>query len=68
MSHLKVTFRRDTSVVWRVHNPILLENELCRESDTGKWKIGDGKTPWNGLPYRTDIPETIVIRNGGYLK
>lgn len=32
-------------------NPILALREMAVESDTGKFKIGDGVTPWNDLPY-----------------
>jgi hypothetical protein len=30
-------------------NEILLERELCFETDTGRFKVGDGSTPWNDL-------------------
>lgn len=32
-------------------NEILLERELCFETDTGLGKLGDGVTPWNDLDY-----------------
>lgn len=44
-------FRGDESEIWAVKNPILLENEPGRETDTNKVKFGDGFTRWNDLPY-----------------
>ena len=44
-------FRRDVATAWASVNPVLLDGEMGIESDTDKFKIGDGTTPWNGLPY-----------------
>lgn len=44
-------FRRDTAANWTSVNPILLDGELGIEVDTDKFKIGDGVTAWNSLPY-----------------
>lgn len=43
--------RRDTAANWTAANPTLLAGELGYESDTGKWKVGDGSTVWNSLGY-----------------
>lgn len=32
---------------------VLLAREVGYETDTGKWKIGDGTTAWSALPYPT---------------
>jgi len=48
-----VQVRRDTAANWTSANPILLAGELGHEYDTGKMKVGDGTTNWNGLPYLT---------------
>lgn len=32
-------------------NPVLLRGEVVYEADTTQFKVGDGTTPWNGLPY-----------------
>jgi len=45
--------RRDTAANWTTNNPILLAGELGHEYDTGKMKVGNGTTNWNGLPYLT---------------
>lgn len=44
-------FRRGTASLWASSNPILLSGELGLETDTAKFKIGDGTSAWNSLPY-----------------
>ena len=43
--------RRDTASGWTTVNPTLLSGELGYESDTGKWKVGNGSTAWSSLAY-----------------
>ena len=43
--------RRDTASGWTTANPTLLSGELGYESDTGKWKVGNGSTAWSSLAY-----------------
>lgn len=43
--------RRDTAANWTSANPTLLAGELGYETDTGKWKVGDGSTAWTALGY-----------------
>lgn len=43
--------RNGTAASWAQHNPVLLAGEMGVETDTGKFKFGDGTTPWNQLPY-----------------
>lgn len=44
-------FRRDSAANWTSANPILLSGELGLETDTAKFKIGNGTSAWNSLPY-----------------
>lgn len=44
-------FRRDVAAAWTAANPVLLAGELAIETDTDQFKLGDGTTPWNALPY-----------------
>ena len=44
-------FRRGTPAEWTTKNPILLSGEAGLELTTGHYKIGDGITRWNDLPY-----------------
>jgi hypothetical protein len=43
--------RRDTAANWTSNNPTLAAGELGLETDTTKYKIGDGATAWNSLAY-----------------
>jgi len=43
--------RRDTAANWTAENPTLLAGEIGIESDTLKWKVGNGTAAWNSLAY-----------------
>jgi hypothetical protein len=43
--------RYDTAANWTAANPTLLAGEIGIESDTLKWKVGDGSAAWNSLAY-----------------
>jgi len=43
--------RRDTASNWSSENPTLLNGELGYETDTGKWKVGNGSAVWTSLAY-----------------
>jgi hypothetical protein len=47
-----IQYRRDTSSNWTAVNPILASGEPGYETDTSFFKLGDGTTPWSGLPYK----------------
>jgi len=49
---VRFQFRADTAANWTTIDPVLLANELGRETDTGKIKIGDGTTAWSSLGYQ----------------
>ena len=49
---VQLKLRGDTAANWTSVNPTLLANELGRETDTGKIKIGDGSTAWSSLAYQ----------------
>jgi hypothetical protein len=44
-------FKINTRSAWASQNPVLLAGEPGVESETENLKIGDGRTPWSGLPY-----------------
>jgi hypothetical protein len=46
-----IQFRRQTAALWTSNNPILNLGELGIETDTKKFKIGDGSTHWASLAY-----------------
>lgn len=51
MPFVRLQFRRSTADDWTTGNPLLAIGEMAIESDTQLFKIGDGVTSWNELPY-----------------
>ena len=47
----KIQLRRDTAADWTSGNPTLAAGEFAWESDTNRFKIGDGATAWTSLGY-----------------
>lgn len=47
----QIQLRRDTASAWASANPILLAGELGIETDTNKFKFGNGTTSWSSLSY-----------------
>lgn len=45
--------RHNTAAIWTQYNPILLLGEIGFETDTHRFKVGDGETPWEQLDYYT---------------
>lgn len=46
-----IQLRRGTAAQWTASNPTLAVGEPAFESDTGKFKIGDGSSTWTSLAY-----------------
>ena len=46
-----IQLRRDTAANWTSNNPTPAAGELCIETDTDYYKIGDGATAWTSLGY-----------------
>ena len=51
--NLTIKQLRKTAAQWTSDNTILADGVLGFETDTGKYKIGDGATAWNSLSYPT---------------
>jgi len=47
----RIQLRRDTSSNWGILNVTLSSGEIGFETDTNKFKIGNGSTTWSGLEY-----------------
>jgi hypothetical protein len=64
--------RRGTAEQWTSSNdgdgPILNAGEIGWESDTNKFKIGDGVSYWADLTYFVDATDVIEASLGGYLE
>lgn len=55
----RIQLRRDTAANWTSVNPILAQGELGVETDTLKFKLGDGTTAWNSI-------SNYIINTGRY--
>ena len=65
---VQIQLRRGTASAWTSANPTLAIGELAIETDTDKYKIGDGSTAWTSLGYSsfpsTAISNTVVDAKG----
>ena len=69
-----IQFRRGTAAEWTSANSVLASGEPGFETDTLKFKIGDGTTAWNSLAYEgggasaftdlTDVPASYSGQAG----
>lgn len=50
----KLQVRRDTAANWTSTNPTLASGEIGFETDTLKFKVGNGSTAWTSLKYSQD--------------
>lgn len=53
---VQMQVRRGTAAAWTAANPTLLAGEIGYETDSGKFKVGDGATAWAGLGYSNPGP------------
>jgi len=60
--------RRGTATQWTTANPVLNAAEIGWESDTNKFKIGDGTNNWSALTYFVDATDVIAASLGGYVE
>lgn len=61
---IRIQIRRGVSAEWTLKNPVLAEGELALESDTKRYKIGDGVSGWNSLGYGGFQEVSILIPCG----
>jgi hypothetical protein len=47
----------------RLPTRLLLSKEIGLETDTRKWKVGDGTTAWNSLAYYNSVPAGVSTFN-----
>lgn len=50
----RIKNRIDSAENWTSNNPTLLDGEIGFESDTGRYKIGNGESDWNNLEYKNE--------------
>jgi hypothetical protein len=63
---LKIQLRRDLAANWAANNPLLLNGEIGIETDTLKFKIGNGTQRWNAIEsyaFKPGQPNGIATLN-----
>lgn len=60
-ANTRIQLRRGTAAagVTQWTTQVLYAGEIGYETDTGKFKIGDGTTAWNSLPYASVLPSEL---------
>ena len=56
--------RRGTAAQWTAANPILAAGEIGFETDTSKFKMGNGSSAWTALTYFANATELAAIVDG----
>jgi hypothetical protein len=59
----QIQLRNDTAANWTSTNPILAAGEFGIETDTLKYKLGNGSTAWASLTYAS-LPATALVSGG----
>lgn len=57
---VKIQIRNDTKNNWTTQNPVLLKGEMGVETDTRKFKFGDGVSDWKTLEYASATGAIIM--------
>ena len=62
-----IQVRRGTASDWTTTNPTLASGEIGYETNTGKFKIGDGSVVWASLAYSAIKPSDLDALIGNYV-
>jgi hypothetical protein len=66
---VRIQLRRDTAANWVSSNPTLRAGEIGIETDTLKFKVGNGSSPWNSITaYANVVPSDLNTTLNGYLE
>jgi hypothetical protein len=66
---VRIQLRRDTAANWVSANPTLRAGEIGIETDTLKFKVGNGSSPWNSITaYANVVPSDLNTTLNGYLE
>lgn len=57
---VRLLLRRASASQWAGTNPTLLAGEPAAETDVGRFRIGDGATPFNGLRAFLSVPSAAI--------
>ena len=61
MPFIQFQLRRGTDALWSSTNPVLAAGEMALETNTNRYKFGDGVLAWNSLPYGGTIQENSTF-------
>jgi len=56
----QIQVRRDTAANWTSENPTLAAGEIGYETDTGRFKIGNGSTAWTSRSYAAPATNAVA--------
>ncbi len=59
---ISIQLRRGTAAEWIAADPVLLAGEVGFETDTNKFKFGDGTSPWSELDYAQAEPVDAMLK------
>lgn len=59
--NVKIQIRNDVANTWKTTDPVLLKGEMGVETDTRKFKFGDGVSTWTELDYAS--AQAAVVMN-----
>lgn len=59
--NVKIQIRNDTANAWKTNDPVMLKGEMGVETDTRKFKFGDGVSTWTELDYAS--AQAAVVMN-----
>jgi hypothetical protein len=60
----RLQVRRGAAASWTSANPTLYAGEVGYETDSGRFKIGDGTTVWSSLDYNAVVPTGFLAGSG----
>lgn len=63
-ANTRIQVRRGTASSWTSTNPTLYAGEIGYETDSGRFKIGDGTTSWTSLDYTAVVPTGFLAGSG----
>lgn len=71
---VQIQLRNDTAANWTSSNPVLAQGEMGVETDTLKFKFGNGSTAWNSLSYglltgslnQSSLTSTVSDKSASY--
>ena len=64
---IRIQVRRGTAAQWSTADPTLAAGEIGFETNTNKFKVGNGSDVWSDLPYFLDVNDVTGLISGAAL-